>query len=94
VIIVFARVGTETRLHLGGSCHRIIGRRESGHHFVADGLDDGAIELMGGVFHDIQAVRNGFTGLGVTEFIVQLGAADNVGEQNYDFQVFGHVVLT
>ena len=93
---VFASVlvGADPGLHLRSSAHCIIDAREGAHHFVADGLDDSAIELVGSVFHDLQAASNGFTGLGVTELVIQLGATDNIGEQNCDFQVFCHLVLT
>ena len=87
-------VRADQGLHLGSSAHCVIDTWESAHHLVADGLDDSAIKLVGSVFHDLQAASDGCTGLGVTELVIQLGAADNVGEQNCDLQVFCHLILT
>jgi hypothetical protein len=49
---------------------------------------------MGGILHDIQAVGYGLARLGVAVLIVQLGAADNIGEQDCNFQVFCHSGLS
>jgi hypothetical protein len=69
-VFIFFGVGADARLHLGGCSHRIIGGRERGHHLVADSLDDGAVELVGRVLHDLETMRNGLAGLGVAVFIV------------------------
>ena len=60
------------------------------HDLVANGLDDGAAELVRRILHDFEAMGHSFAGLGIAEFVVDLRTANNIGKQNRDFQVFSH----
>jgi hypothetical protein len=91
--IDFSITCADAGLHLACGAHRIIDRWKRCHHLVTDRLDDGAIELVRGVLHDVETTRHGLTGFGIAEFVVKLGAANYISKQNRDFQVFGHPVV-
>ena len=42
-------------LHLPGGIEGIVGSREGRHDLIADGLDDGAVVLLGGLAHHVDA---------------------------------------
>jgi hypothetical protein len=86
-------LGRDTRLHHDRSTHRVVDRRERGHHFIADRLDHGAVEVVGRILHHVEADGDRLAGLGITELVVQLCAADDVREQNCDFEVLCHFRL-
>ena len=91
--LALAALGGYARLHHHRGAHRVIHRGESGHNLVADGLDHGPVVVVRGVLHDIEAQRDGLARLGIAEFVVQLGAADDISKEYCDFQVLRHLNL-
>ena len=79
------RLFTNGVLHFGGGRERVVGADESGHHFIAHGLDDRAAELFRGLTHEPNAQPYRFTGALVPELFIQPRAADHVGKEYCQF---------
>ncbi len=77
-------------LHLGGGIQGVIGRRERGHYFVAHGLDDGSVILVGRGAHHLDADADHFPGAQISKQFIELGAADDVGKNDGNFDLFSH----
>ena len=77
-------------LHATRSVQRAVGRRERGHNFIADGLDDRALIQLGRRPHDFHTVEDHVASASVTHHFINAGAADNIGEQYGEFYVFSH----
>ena len=72
----------DARLHLGRGICGLVGRREHGHRFVADRLDDTAAVSGAHVAYDGDAAADGRERLGVAQRFVETRAAANVGEKH------------
>ena len=79
-------------LHLRGGVERVVGGREGRHDLIAHGLDDGALALLGGAAHDIDADRDHVARAQVAHDVVQPGRADDVGKQDGEFDIFAHAI--
>ncbi len=77
-------------LHLGGGIQGVVGRRKRRHHFVAHGLDDGTVILVGRGAHHVDANADHVPGAQITKQFIELGAADDVGEYDGNFDLFSH----
>ena len=88
--VILLALSRDAALHHGRSPHGLVDRRKRRHDFVTDGLDDSAVVLVSRVLHDVQADRDGLARLGIAEFVVQLGAADDVSEKNCNFEIPSH----
>jgi hypothetical protein len=84
------RVQRDLLLHLGGGIQRIVGGREGRHDLIAHGLDDRAVVLIGGRPHHVDADAHHVARAQVAQQLIELGAADDVGEHDGDFDFFAH----
>ena len=84
------RMSQDRLLHLARRIECIVDCGERGHHFVTHGLDDSAVMLLRRGAHDVDADRHHVARLLIAHLLVKLGAADDVGEQNGEFDILGH----
>ena len=75
-------------LHLTRSTDRIIGRRKGRHDLIAHGLNDRTTVLIGGLFHDLDALLDGFPREIIPHGLVELRTAHNICEQDGEMGVF------
>ena len=80
-------------LHLSGRVQRIIRARKGGHDLIADGLDHGAVVLLGGLAHHIDAGGDHVARAQVAHGFEQARRADHVGKQDRKLDVFAHAFL-
>ena len=74
-----------------GGIQGIVGRGERRHDFIAHGLDDRAVVLLGRRTHHIDADADHVACAQIAQELVQLGAADDIGKYDREFEFFTHV---
>ena len=83
-------VDADVVLHAAAGVERIVRGRERRHDLVADRLDHRAVVLLGGGAHDLHAGQHHVAGAQVAHDFVDARAADHIGEQDGEFDVFSH----
>jgi len=74
-------VNADVVLHAARGIHRIVGRGEGGHDFIANGLDHGSFMQLRRGTHDVHAHEDHVTSASVSHYLIDMGASDHVGEQ-------------
>ena len=68
--------GGDLFLHLRSGVQRIVGRGKGRHDLIAHGFDHGAVVLLGGRAHDLDADADHIARAKITQLFIQLGAAE------------------
>ena len=84
-------VSGDLHLHLRGGIQGIVCGWEGRHDFIAHGLDDRTVVLLGRRTHHIDADAHHVARAQITQELVQLGAADDIGKYDREFEFFTHL---